>query len=226
MIIPKIKTILHQARSMLKNDPDRFLQKVSGVIHVGANTGQERELYAKFGLRVIWIEPIPEVFEKLKANVADFSQQRALKCLVTDQDNVAYQFHIANNEGHSSSILDLNLHKDIWPQVAYEKTITLQSKTLPSLLEEEHIDHSEYDSLVMDTQGSELLVLKGAVSILENFTYIKTEVPDFESYTGCCQLADISSFLARYGYREFSRQKNAERPNVGSYYDIVYKREF
>ena len=94
------------------------------------------------------------------------------------------------------------------------------------MLEEEHVDYSEYDTLIMDTQGSELLVLKGAVSILENFTYIKTEVPDFESYTGCCQLADIASFLARYGYREFSRQKNAERPNVGSYYDIVYKREF
>jgi 2-O-methyltransferase len=225
MVIPKIKAILHQARSMLKNDPDRFLQKVSGVIHVGANAGQERELYAKFGLRILWIEPIPEVFEKLKANVENFPRQHALKCLVTDQDNVVYPFHIANNEGHSSSILDLNLHKDIWPEVAYEKTITLRSKTLPSLLEEEHVDYSEYDSLVMDTQGSELLVLKGAVSILENFTYIKTEVPDFESYTGCCQLADIASFLAQHGYREFSRQKNAERPNVGSYYDIVYKRE-
>ena len=166
MITPKIKAILHRARSMLKRDPDRFLREVSGVIHVCANTGQERKFYSEYGLRVIWIEPIPEVFEKLKENVADFSQQRALKCLVTDQDNVAYQFHIANNEGHSSSILDLNLHKDIWPQVAYEKTITLRSKTLPSLLEEEHVDYSEYDSLIMDTQGSELLVLKGAVSII------------------------------------------------------------
>jgi len=225
MIIEKIRAILHGTLPMLKKDPDRFLRKVSGVIHVGANTGQERELYAKFGLPVIWIEPIPEVFEKLKLNVANFPRQCALKCLVTDQDNVAYPFHIANNEGHSSSILELNLHKDIWPQVAYEKTITLKSKTLPSLLEDEHIDYSEYDSLIMDTQGSELLVLKGAVSILENFTYIKTEVPDFESYTSCCQLADIASFMASHGYREFSRQKNAERPNGGNYYDIVYKRD-
>ena len=225
MIAQKIKTILHRAVSVLKRDPDRFLQKVSGVIHVGANAGQERELYAKFGLRVIWIEPIPEVFEKLKVNVANFPQQRALRCLVTDQDNVAYPFHICNNDGHSSSILDLNLHKDIWPQVFYQKTITLRSKTLPSLLEEEHIDCAEYDSLIMDTQGSELLVLKGAVSILRNFTYIKTEVPDFESYIGCCQLVDIDSFLSRRGYREFSRYKFAEHPNGGGYYEVVYKRE-
>lgn len=225
MLISRIKAILHRTRSLLKRDPDRFLRKVSGVIHVGANAGQERELYAKFGLRVIWIEPIPEVFEMLKLNIAKFPLQHALKCLVTDQDNAKYQFHICNNDGHSSSILELNLHKEIWPDVTYEKTITLRSKTLPSLLEQEHIDYSEYDSLIMDTQGSELLVLKGAASILENFTYIKTEVPDFESYTGCCQLADIASFLVRHGYREFSRQKNAERPHIGSYYDIVYKRE-
>jgi FkbM family methyltransferase len=225
MIIPKIRVILHRIRCIIKKDHDRFLRNVSGVIHVGANAGQERELYADYGLRVIWIEPIPEVFEELKANVADFSQQLAFRGLVTDKDNMEYQFHIANNDGHSSSILDLNLHKDIWPQVAYEKTITLRSKTLPSLLEEEHVDCSEYDSLIMDTQGSELLVLKGAVSILENFTYIKVEVPDFESYTDCCQLVDIASFMARHGYGEFSRFKFAERPNGGSYYEIVYKRK-
>lgn len=39
-----------------------FLSKGRGVIHVGANAGQERELYAAFGLHVIWIEPIPDVF--------------------------------------------------------------------------------------------------------------------------------------------------------------------
>jgi hypothetical protein len=36
----------------------RFLRDVTGVIHVGANTGQERFLYRLFGLNVIWIEPI------------------------------------------------------------------------------------------------------------------------------------------------------------------------
>ena len=224
-MIARIKTILRRARSKLNLDPDRFLRKVSGVIHIGANTGQERELYAQYGLRVIWIEPIPEVFETLKANLTGFPRQRALKCLVTDQDNVEHRFHIANNYGASSSILDLNLHKDVWPQVTYERTITLRSKTLASLLKDEHIDTSEYDALVMDTQGSELLVLKGAVSIMQNFTHIKTEVPDFESYKGCCQLVDIESFLVRHGYQKFSRHKFAEHPEGGNYYDVVYNRK-
>ena len=224
-MISKTATILRGLGSTLKRNPNRFLKKVSGVIHVGANVGQERKRYAVCGLRVVWIEPIPEVFETLKANLRDFPRQTALKCLVSDQDNVEYQFHIASNEGESSSILDLNLHKDIWPKIVYERTIPLRSKTLPSLLKDEHVDHSEYDALVVDTQGTELLVLKGAVPILRNFTYIKTEATDFESYTDCCQLADMTSFLARHGFREFCRNKWAAHPKGGGHYDIVYKRE-
>jgi FkbM family methyltransferase len=233
MIMSQIQRMLPQGmnnfllgtRYLFKSDQDHFFKKASGVIHVGANIGQERKLYDKYGLDVLWIEPIPEVFETLQANLLDFPRQRALKCLVTDQDNQEHQFHIANNNGLSSSILNLNLHQDIWQQVSYEKTITLQSKTLVSLLQEEQIDPTLYDVLVMDTQGSELLVLKGAIPILKNFTYIKTEVADFESYKDCCQLADITAFLENYGYQQLSIMKFAEHPHGGSYYDVVYQRK-
>ncbi len=224
-MITKFNTLLSQVRLKLKKDPNRFLQRCSGVIHVGANTGQERDLYEKLGLQVIWVEPISEIFSALKARLVGFPKQRALQCLVTDRNNFEYKFHIANNNGESSSILDLNLHRDIWPCVSYERTIIIRSKTLASLLEQERIDVSKYDALIMDTQGSELLVLKGAATILQNFTFIKTEVPDFESYTGCCQMADIASFLSLYGYKEISRHKFAEIAGVGNYYDVVYKKK-
>lgn len=220
-----IKTITKKINSFFKRNPEKFLKKVSGVIHVGANTGQEIQLYAKYNLSVVWIEPIPEVFETLKSNLFGISNQIALKGLVTDIDNKEYNFHLANNNGASSSILDLNLHHDIWPEVAYRKTIKLYSKTLSRLLKENNINISDYDVLVMDTQGSELLVLKGAISILQNFMYIKTEVPDFESYKDCCQLKDLDLFLTEHGFIEFSRYKFATHPNGGSYYDIIYKRK-
>ncbi len=218
------KAIVRKAKSLLKKNPDRFLKKVKGLIHVGANTGQEIQLYAKYGLSVIWIEPIPEVFEILKSNLIGFPKQIALKELVTDLDNKEYHFHLANNNGASSSILELNLHQDIWPEVTFEKTIKLYSKTLSSLLKD-NTNIQEYDMLVMDTQGSELLVLKGAIPILQNFTFIKTEVPDFESYKGCCQLKDLQSFLSQHGFKELSRHKFATHPSGGSYYDIIYKKK-
>lgn len=116
-----VKKVLRRVLSKQRWGLDRFLKKASGVIHVGANIGQERELYAQYGLPVICIEPIPENFETLKANLTGFPQQRAFMCLATDQDSMEYQFNVAPNNGASSSILDLNLHKDIWSQVTYEK---------------------------------------------------------------------------------------------------------
>ena len=79
--------------------------------------------------------------------------------------------------------------------------------------------------LVIDTQGSELMVLKGAESILHHFIYIQTEVPDFEAYKGCCQLKDLQLFLNGMGYQEISRNKFATHPNGGSYYDVIFKRK-
>jgi FkbM family methyltransferase len=203
----------------------RFFRNVSGVIHVGANTGQERFLYRLFGLNVVWIEPIPEVFQALTAKIARFRGQHALQALVTDRDDGEYEFNVASNNGASSSILDLGMHKDIWPEVGYERTITLRSKTLSSLVEQERIDLDRHDALIMDVQGAELLVLEGATPILPRFRYVKTEVPDFESYEGCCQLSDIAAFLTARGFREYARNKFAERAEGGSYYDVVYERD-
>lgn len=216
---------MNWGRLKLKRDPDKFLQNVSGVIHVGANIGQERELYDEIGLHVLWVEPIPEVFETLQTNLRNFPDQRAIQCLVTDRDDEEYQFHIANNNGASSSILDLKHHKDVWPQVDYVNTILLKSITLASLFERERIDPSNYQALIMDTQGSELLVLKGSVPVLQNFKYIKIEVWDVEIYAGCCQLIDINSFMAQHEYLELSRHKVAKRPKGGSCFDIVYKKK-
>ena len=223
MKIPTMKGIATRLKLKLKGSPDRFLADISGVLHVGANTGQERKLYDRLGLQVLWIEPIPEVFAQLEANLKGLPNQRAIQSLVTDRDDGEYQFNVASNNGASSSILELSQHKDIWPQVRFTRTISLKSTTLASLFERERVDATAYQALVMDTQGSELLVLKGAIALLRNFSHIKIEVPDFESYAGCCQLADIEAFMTLHGFTEISRRKFASRPQGGSYFDIVFK---
>lgn len=204
--------------------PDRFLRRVSGVIHVGANSGQERKKYHRKGLDVIWIEPIPDVFDQLEANILPFTRQKALRALVTDRDNDTCEFHISNNDGASSSILPLKEHRDLWPEVVYTESITLDTTTLPTLLKKENIDSSKYQALVMDTQGSELHVLRGAESLLRNFQFVKTEVADFESYEGCCQLHDLNDFMAQNGFKEFSQDIFAMGDHGENYYDVIYQR--
>ena len=223
-IISKVKAILRGERPIIKRPVNSFLRKVSGVIHVGANSGQERETYEMHGLRVFWVEPIPELFNELQENIRTYPKQRAANYLVSDQDDKEYLFHIANNKGESSSIFDLKHHKDIWPKIDFERNILLKSKTLPSVMAVENVDPVLYDALVMDTQGSELLILKGAISLIKNFRFVKLEVPDFEAYEGCCQLAEVEEFFAAFGYKEYARFKLKQWRQGGGYYDIVYRK--
>ena len=111
-------------------DPHSYLKEVSGVIHVGANLGQERELYAKYKLKVLWIEPLPDIFEQLCKNIEPFPDQKAVNHLITDKDNVEYSLHVANNGGASSSILELGRHTEIWPDIHYVSKVLLKSITL------------------------------------------------------------------------------------------------
>jgi FkbM family methyltransferase len=201
-----------------------FLGMVSGVIHVGANIGQERDLYARHHIDVLWIEPIHDIFLELQENLRPYPRQHAYEYLVTDKDGEYCRFNISNNHGESSSILELHQHKDIWPEVYYTAQITIRSITLASLIAKEGIDIRKYDALVMDTQGSELLVLKGAEDLLKEIRFVKTEVADFESYQGCAQINDMDNFLRFHGFREHYRNKWAAREQGRNYYDIVYRR--
>lgn len=221
--LPKrLRASISRLRGKTKDNPDGFLFTTNGVIHIGANLGQERLCYALHELHVIWIEPIPEVFAQLQENIKSFSNQIAYECLLSDQDDIEYQFNIADNNGASSSILDFGLHAHVWPEVKYARAISIKSKTLPRLVRDMNIDISKYDAMVLDTQGSELLILKGAGPLLSHFKYIKTEVSDFEAYKDCCTLTEMTGFLEGLGFYEESR-KLIMRSEEGCYLDVVYK---
>jgi FkbM family methyltransferase len=205
-----------------QRSPDSFLKQVKGVIHVGANLGQERDVYAAKNLNVLWVEPIPDVYQRLTALLTGYPKQRASCNLVADVDGREFELHISSNGGCSSSILDLAEHRNLYPDVTYVANIKVTSVTLPTLVEREHLDISVYDALVMDTQGSELLILKGAVPLLPHFRFIMTEVADFESYKGCCLLPEMDAFMKNHGFRRVATQRFFKKRGVGSYYNVAY----
>lgn len=216
--------LLAEYRETLAETIDYFLPFSKGIIHIGANEGQERHQYAKHQVTVIWIEPIEEIFAKLESNLLEVQNQRALRYLLTDLDDKEYEFHISNNAGLSSSILDLSSHKEIWPQIGYVTSRKLRSTTFGTMVVREQIDMSFYDALVMDTQGSELLVLRGAEELLQNFKYLKIEAADFEIYKGCCTITDLKLYLEQFGFVEIMRRRFAGRLGIGDCFDVVFER--
>jgi FkbM family methyltransferase len=203
---------------------DDFLRCVQGVVHVGANTGQERSLYSEYGLKVIWVEPITEVFDELVVNLAGYPEQRAIRGLLTDQDDVEYDFGISSNKGKSSSVLPLARHREMWPRVEYVESRRMRGITLQSLFRRERLSVREYQALVMDVQGAELMVLKGAGDLLRDFRFIKAEAADFESYAGGARLDDLQIYLQNAGFAEMRRHQSAHDPAIGTYWDVVWER--
>lgn len=220
----QVKYSLSLVKRLRLSNPDAFLHRCVGVIHVGANEGQERAEYARKGLHVIWIEPIPEVFEKLKSNICSLSKQKAYQYLITEYDGVEYDLHIASNSGASSSILRFSRHSELWPEVKMERSIRVIGQSLTHFVNEQDIDLKRYDALILDTQGSELAILKGCGSTIKNFSFIKIEAPDFEAYDGCCRLEEIDLFMREAGFYEYARNRFASKRGVGNYYDVVYIR--
>ncbi|MGQ0457541.1 MAG: FkbM family methyltransferase [Hyphomicrobium sp.] len=211
-----------RARYRIWKEPD-FLQGCRGVIHVGANAGQERDHYDALGLKVIWIEPIAAVFDQLQRNIAGRANQSAIRALITDADGERKVLHIANNNGASSSILDFADHKLIWPEVEYVDAVELETTRLPTALAAHGADIASYDALVLDTQGSELVILKGAAEILGGFRRMVIEASDFNAYEGNPTDKDICAFLAPRGFRLVERRKFAES-GKGSYFDLHFQR--
>ena len=202
---------------------DRFLKDCSGVIHVGANSGQERHLYAQHRLPVIWIEPLDAAFKSLLMNIRNLPDQTAIKALITDRDGDRHILHIASNEGKSSSVLDFNQgHTDIWPDIHYVDKVELQSSTLPTALA--GTDWAACNALVLDTQGTEFLILKGAEPILKRFKYIKTEAADFKVYKDCATEKELCRFLAAHGFMLRKKEIFARHPNGGTCSDLLFKR--
>jgi len=201
---------------------DSFLKEVKGVIHIGANEGQEREHYKKYGLqKVLWIEADPEAFKKLKKNISQYKNQIALNYLVLNKKKKS-KFNISNSNGNASSVLEFSKHKKMYPNVKYIKKIFIQSYTLCNILKKEKINLKNYQVLILDVQGSELRVLKGANKLLINFKYIKLECSNFEVYRDNPSINEISNYLKNYNFKEVKRIKIDQNESKEEVFDILF----
>jgi FkbM family methyltransferase len=177
--------------------------KPQGVLHLGANTGQEAEVYAELKIpRVIWVEAEPNLFRKLNERIKAFPGQRALRACVGEEDGKEVEFHIANNGGQSSSILPLGTHAQEHPEVHYIGKLAMQTIRVDTLLSRMNVVLTRDWLVNLDLQGAELLALRGMGSLLNiNFSYVYTEVNDQELYEGCALVDQVDAYLAQYGFK-------------------------
>ncbi len=161
-------------------------------MHVGANTGQEFKEYTRFGLRnQIWIEADPDVYTKLIAAIGQQPGVRCINACVSDVSGEEITFNVANNDGQSSSMLELGTHATVHPEVKYIrsfKTTTIRLDNLFSGL-------SDINFMAVDVQGAELKVLKGMGKLLDGINYLYLEINRDHLYKDCALVEELDAFL-------------------------------
>lgn len=170
----------------------------NGIIHIGAHAMEERQDYFDKDVRnVIWIEANPALSEQNKQNISP--TEKVFEFAASDTDGEVYDFNLTNN-GQSSSILELGLHKHHHPHVHVTETIKVTSKRIDTLLTEESIDIKGYNFINLDIQGAELLALKGFGDLLKDVKYIYTEVNTNYVYKNCCLIEELDDYLSLFGF--------------------------
>ena len=173
-----------------------LLSQESGVLHLGAHTGQEINKYEQLGLKVIWIEANPEIYARLRDNLSATPNQKAYCALLSDQDGRELDFYISSGDAGSSSIYEFG--KDLgYSNLTMISNVKLESHRLDSVLNLE--DLSDFGHWVIDVQGAELEVLKGAESSLVGCRSMFIEVSTREVYKGGTSYKELRSFLISHG---------------------------
>ena len=196
-----------------------------GVLHLGANTGQEAEIYLKRGVKqTIWVEAIPSVFNNLVNHVEKVSdrfptdginqgysisenngaffkgyrdQMCVLACVGDEQDKEVY-FNISNNESQSSSYLELGYHKIIHPSVDYIDKFKTKINRIDNLFSPLQFTGNWF--LNADLQGSELQAFKGMGELINKFKWVYSEVNFKECYIGGALVWDVDEYLSNFGF--------------------------
>lgn len=177
---------------------DKYNIKPNGVLHLGANEGQEAEDYQKRGIEnVIWVEANGHVFKKLENHVKDIPGSICIQACVSDRYSETF-FNISNNDSQSSSIMELGHHSVIHPEVHYVDKIPITTHRIDELLKDFDFEGDWF--LNADLQGAELLALKGMGELLDKFKWCYLEVNKKETYKGCPDIDDVDVFLLQRGF--------------------------
>jgi hypothetical protein len=188
---------------------------IKGVIHIGSINLDELNFYNSINIKnIIWIDAY---------NTRKIKDIYNYNSLITDHDNIDYNFNISNN-GESSSILDFKkLYKE-HPDIFYKETIILKSITLDSFYKKNNIDQNNYNMWNICIQGCELMALKGAKENIKNIHLIYIKIYTKELYNNCPLIKDIDSYLNTYSFKRMITEINIKGSGIAIYVNNTLKK--
>ncbi|HRJ68504.1 MAG TPA: FkbM family methyltransferase [Beijerinckiaceae bacterium] len=196
------KRILFSPRQFDEIERDLIAQRIRPgfcFVDVGANIGG----YALFvaaqagqGARILAIEPQPEIFRRLMANIGfnPFGTVKAMDCAVADSEGEVTLFIDAENQGESSLKIIT---------AGSRSSVRVPARRLLSILRDEGFDR--LDAIKLDVEGAEDLILETFFAKAPEKLYpgliVIERAPDRWQ-------VDLPSLLVAKGYRLIAETRN------------------
>lgn len=201
--------------------------KPPGLIHVGAHWAEEHDEYIKCGVeRFVYIEPCKDAFNVLMKKFYNgdgifYEVDKNIKlfnvaCGAEENEMPMYVSH--QNQGQSNSFLKPHLHLQYHPEIVFDDVEIVKMVTIDSL----QIQKENYNILVMDVEGYESEVIKGAEETLEHIDLIYSEVQRSETRRGNMLIGDFDKLLDEKGFTRIETYWPSENWGWG---DAVYIRK-
>lgn len=189
--------------------------KATGVIQVGAHWAEEHEMFLEHGAtKFIYIEPCYKAFDVLVDRFKGNPQVMMFQFAAGASTFSTRMYTETVNNGQSNSLLKPKDHLVQHPNIefnGYEDIVVMPLDSIDALT-------VGCNFLVMDCQGYELEVLKGAENILKDMEWVYTEVNRKEVYEGCARVEEIDQFLWERGFEAL------EEKWAGGWGDKLFRR--
>lgn len=183
---------------MLIDITKHLKKEIVGIIQVGAHHGNEYQFLKNISENILMFEPQKEAYDILCNSFKDEKLLKIKNVAVGSENKKMMMFKETANQGQSSSLLLPVLHLIQYPHINFTSSEVVDVVTLNTYFENEEIS---YNILMVDVQGFELEVFRGATSILEKIDYILCEVNRAELYKGCPMVEEIDEFLNSYNFK-------------------------
>ncbi|CAD0230139.1 Methyltransferase FkbM family [Planktothrix agardhii] len=170
-----------------------------GIILIGAYDGKTlKRLNLPNTVKILVIDANQGAVERLQENFADSPNIQVVQAAIANHNDTV-TLHLTSLES-SSSILPWKQYSEIYPNIKEIQQLTLSSHTLDTLLEELNLSPSDFNILILDIQGAELLALEGANQLLNNLDAIYTNVHYQELFEGGALAEEVNQFLTDYQF--------------------------
>ncbi len=173
------------------------------IIDVGGFDGGTSLYFAEQfrDLEIYCVEPNSRMIPQLKEVEARERRIHVLHMALGNSRGQA-RLHVTSNNV-SSSINELNLAEIGKQPAVFQGWLAEEAAedVRVSTLDDEFKDQESVLLIKLDTQGTELDVLKGGVETLKRTSFVLTEMNNHEMYKNACQYYEVDAFLRAHSFR-------------------------